>query len=348
MAAIAPASELLPVPGTGRRFTARRRVRLGDVDRHGRMRLDAIARHLQDVASDDAADSGLDGGWVVRRTLIVAARPAVLGEDLHLTTFCTGTGRSWAERRTSIVGDAGRAVEAVSLWVHVDPATGRPLALGEAFHARYGEAAGERRVSTRLALPGPPPDAGRARGRCGRSTSTCSTTSTTPATGRSSRSSSPDRTSTASAWPRWSTSCRSTSTRPSSCTRAIAPGRPEPGSSPAAASTRPPAGASREPPVTDRSEHEAQHGQAQRPHGRRRGHRGARREARRGVGGRRTAAGAAGPARPARAPRRARPGPGGRRRTGCSPVTYCTSPTPIGRGPVTATSNHGARTSTRS
>ena len=36
---------------------------------------------------------------------------------------------------------------------------GRPAALGEAFHARYGEAAGERRVSTRLALPGPPADA---------------------------------------------------------------------------------------------------------------------------------------------------------------------------------------------
>ena len=159
MATIAPASELLPVPARGRRFTARRRVRLGDVDRLGRMRLDAVARHLQDVASDDAADSGLDGGWVVRRTLIATARPAVLGEDLHLTTFCSGTGRSWAERRTSIIGADGASVEAVSLWVHVDQVTGRPLALGEAFHARYGEAAGERRVSTRLALPGPPSDA---------------------------------------------------------------------------------------------------------------------------------------------------------------------------------------------
>lgn len=159
MVALAPASELLPIPARGRSFTATRRVRLGDVDPLGRMRLDAIARHLQDVASDDATDSGLDGGWVVRRTLIDIARPATVGEDLDLTTFCTGTGRSWAERRTSIVGRSGAAVEAVSLWVHVDPATGRPTALGEAFHERYGEAAGERRVSTRLALPGPPPDA---------------------------------------------------------------------------------------------------------------------------------------------------------------------------------------------
>ena len=134
-------------------------MRLGDVDPRGRMRFDAIARHLQDVASDDAADSGLDGGWVVRRTLIAVTHPPTLAEDLQLTTFCTGTGRSWAERRTSLSGARGAAVEAVSLWVHVDPTSGRPAALGEAFHARYGEAAGERRVSTRLALPGPPADA---------------------------------------------------------------------------------------------------------------------------------------------------------------------------------------------
>ena len=73
--------------------------------------------------------------------------------------FCTGTGRAWAERRTSIAGTTGAAIEAVSLWIHVDPATGRPAALGDAFFERSGEAAGERRVSTRLALPAPPPDA---------------------------------------------------------------------------------------------------------------------------------------------------------------------------------------------
>jgi acyl-ACP thioesterase len=157
--AAAPATELLPLPARGRRYAATRRVRLGDVDPGGRMRFDAIARHLQDVAADDAADSGLDGGWVVRRTLIAVDRSPMLAEDLHLITFCTGTGRSWAERRTTITGAGGAAVEAVSLWVHVDPGSGRPAALGEAFHTRYGEAAGDRRVSTRLALPAPPTDA---------------------------------------------------------------------------------------------------------------------------------------------------------------------------------------------
>jgi acyl-ACP thioesterase len=159
-----PATELLPVPAAGRRFSAQRTVRLGDVDVEGRLRLDAAARYLQDVASDDALDAELPNamGWVVRRTLIRVDTPCILNERLRLTTFCTGAGRSWAERRTSITGAGGSSVEAVSLWVQIDPDTGRPTRLGPEFFACYGEAAGDRVVSSKLGLPGPP------QGRSGR------------------------------------------------------------------------------------------------------------------------------------------------------------------------------------
>ncbi len=153
----APAVELLPIPETGRHFTATRSVRLGDVDAEGMLRLDAIARYLQDVATDDADEAGLDNryGWVVRRTMIDVSRPASYREPLELTTFCTGSGRSWAERRTSITGTRGAAIETVALWVQIDPTTGRPAALGENFHDIYGEAAAGRQVSTRLGLDAP-------------------------------------------------------------------------------------------------------------------------------------------------------------------------------------------------
>lgn len=154
-----PAVELLPLPARGRRFVAARTVRSSDVDTRTRVRLDAVARYLQDVATDDAADCGLDAGfgWVVRRTMIEVAVPGRLGERLELTTFCTGSGRSWAERRTSIHGEHGAAIEAVSLWVQIDPDRGRPAKLGDEFHAIYGEAADGRRVSSKLSLPTRPP-----------------------------------------------------------------------------------------------------------------------------------------------------------------------------------------------
>lgn len=154
-----PAVDLLSLPPSGRRFTAHRTVGLGDVDPRGELRFDAIATYLQDVAADDALAAGVQNalGWIVRRTVIRVERPPVATERLQLTTFCTGHGRSWAERRTSIAGGSGGAVEAVSLWVQIDIATGRPARLGEEFFAVWGEAAAGRVVSSRLSLPATPP-----------------------------------------------------------------------------------------------------------------------------------------------------------------------------------------------
>lgn len=162
-----PAVELLPPTTGGRTFTARRTVRLGDVDPDGVLRLDAIGRYLQDVASDDALDARLPNalGWVVRRTLVQVVRPARAGDEVELTTFCSGAGRSWAERRTSLRSTGGASIEAVSLWIQVDVGTGRPARLGEVFDHVYGTAAAGRVVSSKLALPSRPTGEAHAAGR---------------------------------------------------------------------------------------------------------------------------------------------------------------------------------------
>ena len=145
-------------PEDGRCFVDRRTVRLGDVDPDGRLRLDAVARYLQDVANDDATDAGLPNatGWVVRRTTIAVHRRARFRERLELTTFCSGVGARWAERRTSIQGERGARLEAVALWVHIDLQTGRPARIGPAFHERYRSAHRDRPVSAKLAHDDPP------------------------------------------------------------------------------------------------------------------------------------------------------------------------------------------------
>ncbi len=101
------------VPVVGRTYSAQRLVRLGDVDAGGRLRLDAVARYLQDIATDDAVDAGLRSAmsWVVRRTVIRVERTARFREPLTLTTFASGYGRSWAERRTAIRGEQGAGIE---------------------------------------------------------------------------------------------------------------------------------------------------------------------------------------------------------------------------------------------
>jgi acyl-ACP thioesterase len=158
---VRPAPPLVPVPSTGRRFVGHRQVRLGDVTPAGALRLDALTRYTQDVSNDDTSDAGLldDLAWVVRSTTVDVVRPARFGERLELVTFCGGLGRRWAERRLHVTGDQGAAYEVATLWVHVDPDSGRPRTLPDQFLELYGSAAQGRTVSARLHNPSPPADA---------------------------------------------------------------------------------------------------------------------------------------------------------------------------------------------
>jgi acyl-ACP thioesterase len=151
--------EFLPFPERGRRFTQHRRVHLGDVNAANRLRLDAIACYLQDVAGDDVddiADPRVDGAWLVRRTALVAPHLPRYGQEVELATFCSGTGSRWAERRTTLAVAGALVVDTVAIWVYVDR-RGRPAPLGDWFFEHYGDVSNGRRVSGRLRLP-PPSD----------------------------------------------------------------------------------------------------------------------------------------------------------------------------------------------
>jgi acyl-ACP thioesterase len=152
-------TELVASPQRGRVFTQSQRPGLGDCAPSGRVRLDALARWLQDVAYFDVEDAGLAASavWVVRRTRMRVSRFPRFGERHQLLTFCSGMGKMWAERRTSIVlADTGQSdVEAVSLWVHLDPVSRRPAPFNEREIETYGDAADGRRVTARLRHPAP-------------------------------------------------------------------------------------------------------------------------------------------------------------------------------------------------
>jgi acyl-ACP thioesterase len=145
------AVDLVDVPASGRTYRGERPVRVGDVDPTGRLRLDALARMVQDVSGDDSADADVPGArlFVVRRTVIEERVPARFRERLSLLTFGSGYGSRWAERRVSITGGWGAQVESVTLWVHVDD-EGRPSPLGPGFLEVYGEALRGRQVDGRL------------------------------------------------------------------------------------------------------------------------------------------------------------------------------------------------------
>lgn len=154
------AGRLVPLPSAGRVHEGSRRVRFGDVDPTGRCRLDALACYLQDLSSDDTSDAGFgdDPWWVVRRIAVEVREPATFRELLTTRTFCSGMGVRWAERRVVLTGDRGARIDAATLWVRLDPGSGRPAPLDDRFREVYGPAASGREVTARLdhdAEPGP-------------------------------------------------------------------------------------------------------------------------------------------------------------------------------------------------
>ena len=147
----------LSQPTTGRTFAARRRVRLSDIDAYGRVRLDAIARFLQDVAIDDVQQTGWglpSHLWFVRKIL--------LDQEVELVTWCSAVGSIAAGRRWSVKGDVRGHVEVDSVWIHLGPDQ-RPARI-DGFGV-YADATGGRAVSTKLELSDPPSQSMRRRSR---------------------------------------------------------------------------------------------------------------------------------------------------------------------------------------
>jgi acyl-ACP thioesterase len=150
--------ELQARPEGVRAYSHARTPGFADCAPTGRVRLDALACWLQDVAYADVEDAGVAQAavWVVRRSRIRVNRFPWFGGHFELTTFCSGIGRMWAERRTDVTaaGETGAIVQAVSLWVHLDAERWVPTPLSASEIAIYGGAP-ERRVSHRLRHPVP-------------------------------------------------------------------------------------------------------------------------------------------------------------------------------------------------
>jgi acyl-ACP thioesterase len=133
------------------------------MDATGRLRLDAVARYLQDVAIEDVDETGWglpEHLWFIRSVRVDVLAPFLDDREVELVTWCSGIGPVAAGRRWSLSGDRGGRIEVDSVWIHLG-SDERPARL-DGFGI-YAEATGGRRVSTRLVLPDPAPDAELAR-----------------------------------------------------------------------------------------------------------------------------------------------------------------------------------------
>ncbi|MGW5220896.1 acyl-ACP thioesterase domain-containing protein [Nocardia sp. NPDC004085] len=92
-------------PAAAPSYRGRYRVRSSDVDDTMRLRLDGVARFVQNISEDMIAASplfGTDPFWVLRRTIIDVIAPVSWPAAVELERWCSATSSRWVNMRQSL------------------------------------------------------------------------------------------------------------------------------------------------------------------------------------------------------------------------------------------------------
>jgi len=148
--------EFVAPSGRGRQFSGQFRVRLGDADESGVIRLDGVAGILQDVATDDWEETGLESTdtWVVRRTTIRVADGGVGRATPRYSRSRRGAA-AWVRPGPNVERTSPHAMDSQSKRSPCGyrSTIGHPVRIKPAFYDVYGEAMQGRKVSGRVPSP---------------------------------------------------------------------------------------------------------------------------------------------------------------------------------------------------
>jgi acyl-ACP thioesterase len=150
-------------PATGTPFETGWPVRLADTDRDQRLRLDAVARYLQDIGFEhlDAVEDGdTHRGWVVRRTVIDVLKSIEFGEHVTLRRWCSALSNRWCNMRVQICGSKGGLIETEGFLIHFGTESGVPARMSDRFMAPMLASTTDHRLRWKAALIDPMPSAG--------------------------------------------------------------------------------------------------------------------------------------------------------------------------------------------
>ncbi|MGW5227564.1 acyl-[acyl-carrier-protein] thioesterase [Nocardia niigatensis] len=156
------ATPLAPVPGSGHIFDVTRRLGTVDMDENQHLRIDGIARHLQDAGVDHLVHCGaLDTHphWIVRRTVIDVLQPITWPAQLRMRRWCSGISPRWCTMRVRIDSDTGGLIETEGFWIHMNKETMSPSRIADDFFELMSTTTDNRRLRWRQWLEAPQPTA---------------------------------------------------------------------------------------------------------------------------------------------------------------------------------------------
>ncbi|MGB3602109.1 MAG: acyl-ACP thioesterase domain-containing protein [Gordonia sp. (in: high G+C Gram-positive bacteria)] len=153
-------------------YTADYRVRTGDIDQEMRVRLDAVARYLQDIANDNIAALPFyetDPFWIIRRTVIDVLEPITWPSDFTAERWCSALSTRWTNMRVRInaVSETNRFnsemrpnghIETEAFWINMTE-SGLPARISDLAMETLEPMTDEHRLKWKAMNPGKAPAA---------------------------------------------------------------------------------------------------------------------------------------------------------------------------------------------
>jgi acyl-ACP thioesterase len=98
---------LSALPETGYVYRTSWPLTTSDIDEHLHLRLDGVARYIQEVGAENLVDAGEAEAhpyWIVNRTVIDVIAPIELGSDINFSRWCSALSTRWCTMRVDLVG----------------------------------------------------------------------------------------------------------------------------------------------------------------------------------------------------------------------------------------------------
>ncbi|BBX96701.1 acyl-[acyl-carrier-protein] thioesterase [Mycobacterium lacus] len=149
---------LVELPGDGYVYQTGWRLATTDIDEHKRLRLDGVARYVQEVGAEHLADANLADvhpHWIVLRTVIDVLEPIEIPSDITFRRWCAGLSTRWCNMRVQLEGSNGGRIETEGFWICMNKDTLTPARLSDDCLARFGSTTDDHRLKWRPWLTAP-------------------------------------------------------------------------------------------------------------------------------------------------------------------------------------------------
>ncbi len=152
------ATPLAPLPDTGYVYQTSWPVPTADVDDQLRLRLDGVARYIQEAGAENLVDAGeaeAHPHWIVNRTVIDVIAPIEWPNDVTLSRWCSALSTRWCTMRVDLVGGDGGRIETEGFWIAINENTLTPLRVSDTLIEKFASTTTEHRLKWRKWLEDP-------------------------------------------------------------------------------------------------------------------------------------------------------------------------------------------------